>query len=97
MRNNGMEWLHSLASEPGRLRKRYLVTNRLFIVGAVRQLFGRSVARSKRWAQQMRSVVGLALASLEQTRSSLLLSWRRHAKMNPDFDVGEDLETIRCS
>ncbi len=38
MRDNGLEWLHRLASEPGRLWKRYLVTNTLFIVGAARQL-----------------------------------------------------------
>jgi N-acetylglucosaminyldiphosphoundecaprenol N-acetyl-beta-D-mannosaminyltransferase len=38
MRNNGLEWLHRLASEPGRLWKRYLVTNTLFILGAARQL-----------------------------------------------------------
>lgn len=38
MRNNGLEWLHRLASEPRRLWKRYLVTNSLFIVGAIRQL-----------------------------------------------------------
>lgn len=42
MRNNGLEWLHRLMSEPGRLWKRYLVTNTLFILGAARQLlFGR--------------------------------------------------------
>ena len=42
MRDNGLEWLHRLLSEPRRLWKRYLVTNTLFIVGAVRQLwFGR--------------------------------------------------------
>jgi N-acetylglucosaminyldiphosphoundecaprenol N-acetyl-beta-D-mannosaminyltransferase len=42
MRNNGLEWLHRLLSEPRRLWKRYLVTNTLFIVGAARQLwFGR--------------------------------------------------------
>ena len=39
MRDNGLEWLHRLASEPGRLWKRYLVTNTLFILGAARQLF----------------------------------------------------------
>lgn len=38
MRDNGLEWLHRLLSEPGRLWKRYLVTNTLFIVGAARQL-----------------------------------------------------------
>ncbi len=38
MQNNGLEWLHRLVSEPRRLWKRYLVTNTLFIVGAVRQL-----------------------------------------------------------
>ena len=37
-----LEWLHRLASEPGRLWKRYLVTNTLFVLGAARQLlFGR--------------------------------------------------------
>lgn len=39
MRDNGLEWLHRLLSEPRRLWKRYLVTNTLFIVGAARQLF----------------------------------------------------------
>ena len=34
----GLEWLHRLASEPGRLWKRYLVTNSLFVIGAARQL-----------------------------------------------------------
>lgn len=38
MRDHGLEWLHRLASEPGRLWKRYLVTNTLFILGAARQL-----------------------------------------------------------
>lgn len=41
MRDNGLEWLHRLASEPGRLWKRYLVTNSLFILGAARQLLRR--------------------------------------------------------
>ena len=38
MREHGLEWLHRLASEPRRLWKRYLVTNTLFVLGAVRQL-----------------------------------------------------------
>ncbi len=38
MQRNGLEWLHRLASEPGRLWKRYLVTNTLFVIGAVKQL-----------------------------------------------------------
>lgn len=38
MQRNGLEWLHRLCSEPGRLWKRYFVTNTLFIFGAVRQL-----------------------------------------------------------
>jgi N-acetylglucosaminyldiphosphoundecaprenol N-acetyl-beta-D-mannosaminyltransferase len=38
MRNNGLEWLHRLLSEPRRLWKRYLVTNSLFIVGSAWQL-----------------------------------------------------------
>lgn len=38
MQSVGLEWLHRLASEPGRLWKRYLVTNTLFLFGAMRQL-----------------------------------------------------------
>ncbi len=38
MRNNGLEWLHRLYSEPGRLWRRYLTTNLIFIVRAARQL-----------------------------------------------------------
>jgi len=41
MRDNGLEWLHRLASEPRRLWKRYLVTNTLFIWGAMWQLLRR--------------------------------------------------------
>ena len=37
----GFEWLHRLASEPGRLWRRYLVTNTLFLMGALRQLLSR--------------------------------------------------------
>lgn len=44
MRDNGLEWLHRLASEPRRLWKRYLVTNTLFIWGAMWQLLGRRTA-----------------------------------------------------
>lgn len=45
MRRNGLEWLHRLASEPRRLGRRYLVTNTLFIVGAIRQLVSQRNAR----------------------------------------------------
>lgn len=38
MQHSGLEWLHRLCSEPRRLWKRYLVTNTLFVVHAVRQL-----------------------------------------------------------
>jgi N-acetylglucosaminyldiphosphoundecaprenol N-acetyl-beta-D-mannosaminyltransferase len=38
MRDNGLEWLYRLASEPGRLWKRYLVTNTAFVLGSVHQL-----------------------------------------------------------
>ncbi len=41
MRDNGLEWLHRLLSEPRRLWRRYLVTNTLFIAGAARQWLGR--------------------------------------------------------
>ena len=38
MRNNGLEWLHRLASEPRRLWRRYAITNTAFILRAARQL-----------------------------------------------------------
>lgn len=38
MQKTGLEWLHRLVSEPGRLWQRYLVTNTLFVLGAVWQL-----------------------------------------------------------
>ena len=41
MQRRGLEWLHRLASEPGRLWKRYLVTNTLFVLGACRELMVR--------------------------------------------------------
>lgn len=47
MRNNGMEWLHRLYSEPARLWKRYLITNTLFVLGVARQLLLDRANRSK--------------------------------------------------
>lgn len=44
MQRSGLEWLHRLWSEPGRLWKRYLVTNSVFAFMAVRQLLA---SRSK--------------------------------------------------
>jgi N-acetylglucosaminyldiphosphoundecaprenol N-acetyl-beta-D-mannosaminyltransferase len=41
MRNTALEWLHRLLSEPGRLWRRYLVTNTLFIMKAALQLLTR--------------------------------------------------------
>jgi N-acetylglucosaminyldiphosphoundecaprenol N-acetyl-beta-D-mannosaminyltransferase len=41
LRNNGLEWLHRLVSEPRRLWRRYLVTNTLFLWGAASQLWWR--------------------------------------------------------
>ena len=38
MQKHGLEWLHRLYSEPRRLWKRYLVTNTIFMFGAIRQL-----------------------------------------------------------
>ena len=38
MRNNGLEWLHRLLSEPRRLGRRYLTTNGHFLWLAARQL-----------------------------------------------------------
>jgi N-acetylglucosaminyldiphosphoundecaprenol N-acetyl-beta-D-mannosaminyltransferase len=37
MQDHGLEWVHRLASEPGRLWKRYLFGNTRFVVAAVRR------------------------------------------------------------
>lgn len=42
MQQCGLEWLHRLLSEPRRLWRRYLVTNTLFIVFAIRELLSRA-------------------------------------------------------
>lgn len=39
MQNNGLEWFFRFVKEPRRLWKRYLVTNYLFILGALRQIW----------------------------------------------------------
>lgn len=41
MRDNSLEWLHRLTSEPRRLGRRYLTTNLAFIFGAALQLLQR--------------------------------------------------------
>ena len=45
MQDSGLEWLYRLLKEPGRLWKRYLVTNSvfigLFLGNAIKQLFKR--------------------------------------------------------
>lgn len=41
MQRLGLEWFHRLCSEPRRLWKRYLVTNTLFVLLALRQLLHR--------------------------------------------------------
>ena len=45
MRENGLEWLHRLLSEPRRLWKRCLVTNTLFMLMASRQFAGHWLAK----------------------------------------------------
>jgi N-acetylglucosaminyldiphosphoundecaprenol N-acetyl-beta-D-mannosaminyltransferase len=52
MQNSGLEWLHRLASEPSRLWKRYLVTNTIFVVNAIGQLFFNNLRTKKLSASQ---------------------------------------------
>ena len=40
MQRFGLEWVHRLAHDPGRLWRRYLVTNALFAIGMLLQLVG---------------------------------------------------------
>lgn len=44
MQHHGLEWLHRMASEPGRLSGRYLQTNSIFLLKALRQLARRPSA-----------------------------------------------------
>uniref|UniRef100_UPI003137A617 WecB/TagA/CpsF family glycosyltransferase n=1 Tax=Variovorax sp. YR752 TaxID=1884383 RepID=UPI003137A617 len=45
MQRCGLEWLYRLGKEPRRLWRRYLHTNSLFVLGALRQLLDRSPQR----------------------------------------------------
>jgi N-acetylglucosaminyldiphosphoundecaprenol N-acetyl-beta-D-mannosaminyltransferase len=45
MQRCGLEWLYRLGKEPRRLWRRYLHTNSVFVLGALRQLLGRSPQR----------------------------------------------------
>ena len=45
MQRSGLEWLHRLASEPGRLWERYLVGNPVFAAGVLTDFMASSVAR----------------------------------------------------
>jgi N-acetylglucosaminyldiphosphoundecaprenol N-acetyl-beta-D-mannosaminyltransferase len=45
MQNSGLEWAHRLFSEPRRLWKRYLVTNSLFILAAMKHAVASKAAR----------------------------------------------------
>lgn len=45
MQRLGLEWLHRLMSEPGRLWKRYTVTNTLFIAGIALEILKRKLGR----------------------------------------------------
>jgi len=45
MRNAGLEWFYRLTLEPGRLLKRYTVTNSLFIYSFLRQYFTKGPER----------------------------------------------------
>lgn len=47
MQQHGLEWLYRLYAEPRRLWKRYLVSNTMFVFGALRQLGG---DRFKTWS-----------------------------------------------
>lgn len=48
MQVSGLEWLHRLLQEPRRLGPRYLVTNTLFVAGALRQWAARARAARSR-------------------------------------------------
>ncbi|MEP9376354.1 WecB/TagA/CpsF family glycosyltransferase [Aquabacter sp. CN5-332] len=45
MRDHGLEWLHRLASEPGRLWRRYLLLAPQFLMAAAAEEMGRAIRR----------------------------------------------------
>ena len=45
MRDNGLEWLFRLKTEPRRLWRRYLVTNSLFIAYVIQEMMKRKLAK----------------------------------------------------
>ncbi|NTV84309.1 MAG: WecB/TagA/CpsF family glycosyltransferase [Bacteroidales bacterium] len=46
MQRSGLEWFYRLLQEPGRMWKRYLITNSLFIFGVIKEKF--TLSRTKR-------------------------------------------------
>ena len=41
MQRSGLEWLYRIIQEPGRMWKRYLVTNTLFIYYLIKEIINR--------------------------------------------------------
>jgi N-acetylglucosaminyldiphosphoundecaprenol N-acetyl-beta-D-mannosaminyltransferase len=47
MRERGLEWLHRLSSDPGRLWWRYLSTNSVFVLRSLRDLMRQTSGRHR--------------------------------------------------
>jgi exopolysaccharide biosynthesis WecB/TagA/CpsF family protein len=52
MQRNGLEWLFRLGEEPGRLWRRYLVTNAIFLARLSAELFSRGIGRTRERARR---------------------------------------------
>jgi exopolysaccharide biosynthesis WecB/TagA/CpsF family protein len=55
MRNAGLEWLHRLVQEPGRLWRRYLSTNSRFLAWSLADVMGRGGPRSRQAGDRVAS------------------------------------------
>ena len=55
MQRSGLEWLYRVMQEPGRMWKRYLVTNTLFAGLAIRELLG--IGRNEQHSQTTRDAM----------------------------------------
>jgi len=71
MQRSGFEWLHRLISEPGRLWQRYLVTNTLFVFGALYQLAFQRTRSKARLSAVCRTFESTAVYSKSGTPPSL--------------------------
>jgi Mrp family chromosome partitioning ATPase len=71
MQRSGLEWLHRVASEPGRLWQRYLFSNSVFIMRSATELAKAGVRRAKHGPVRLSQRVVVARQGASSAKSGL--------------------------